>query len=429
MIFRNISIHMVKVIVIGGGFGGLNAVKALKKASLDILLVDRTNYHVFQPLLYQVATAALSVTNIASPLREILRNQSNVEVLMEEVKQIDKRAQKIYTAEGKNFAFDFLILAPGARHSYFGHDQWESFAPGLKTVADGERIREQILLAFEKAERCDDRQEAQKYLHFAIVGAGPTGVEMAGSIAEFARYTLFKNFRHINPATSKIYLVEGGDQVLPSFPRHLGEKAKKDLEKLGVDILLNSFVTQMTSEGIYMGDRFLAAPTVIWAAGNQASSLLTTLHIPLDRQGRAIVNPDLTIPDYPNIFIIGDAACCVDSQGYSLPGIAPVAIQQGRYVAHIIKENLPAKERKPFAYFDKGMIATIGSGKAIAMIGTLQFSGFIAWLIWCFIHILYLVSFRYRILVLMQWIFLYLLGRRQGRVIVQSIDYEGVNKS
>lgn len=415
---------MVKVIVIGGGFGGLNAIKTLNGTHLDVLLLDRTNHHVFQPLLYQVATAALSVSNIASPLREILRGQANVEVLMEEVNCIDKEEQKVYTKDGKSFFFNFLIVAPGARHSYFGHDQWESFAPGLKTVADGDRIREQILLAFEKAERCEDPLEAQKFLRFAIVGAGPTGVEMAGSIAEFAHRTLFKNFRHINPATSKIYLIEGANQVLPSFPPHLTEEAQKDLEKLGVDILLNTFVTNVTGEGIYMGDQFLPTPNVIWAAGNQASPLLETLHVPLDKQGRVIVNADLTIPQSPQIFVIGDAACCLDAQGQPLPGIAPVAIQQGRYVAKIIKKNIPSNKRQPFAYFDKGTIATIGRGKAIAMIRKLQFSGLIAWLIWCFIHILYIVSFRNRLLIMMQWVFLYLLGRRQGRVITHSIDYE-----
>ncbi len=413
---------MVRVIIIGGGFGGLNVAQALKKAHLDILLLDRTNHHVFQPLLYQVATAALSVSNIASPIREILKAQANVEVLMAKVDRIDKVEQKVYTSDATSFFYDFLVVAPGAQHSYFGHDQWEAYAPGLKTIADSVRIREQILLAFEKAERCLNPQEAQKYLCFAIIGAGPTGVEMAGSIAEFAHRTLFKNFRHINPANSKIYLIEGTHQVLPFFPPHLAEKAEKDLKRLGVDILLNTFVTNVTDTGIYMGNQFLPTLNVIWAAGNQASPLLKTLDVPLDQQGRAIVNPDLTIPNYSNLFVIGDASHCLDTQGQPLPGIAPVAIQQGHYVAKIIKKNLFSQQRKPFVYFDKGTIATVGSGKAVAMIRKLQFSGLIAWLIWCFVHILYLVSFRYRLLVMMQWIFLYLLGRRQGRIIMRSID-------
>lgn len=411
-----------KVIVIGGGFGGLNVVQSLKGEDLDILLLDRTNHHLFQPLLYQVATAALSTSNIASPIREILRDQKNVEVLMETVIRIDKEDKKVITDGGKSFCFDYLVVAPGACHSYFGHDEWEQFAPGLKTAGDGERIRANILSAFEKAECCENPQEAQNHLCFAVIGAGPTGVEMAGSIAEFAHRTLFKNFRRINPATSKIYLIEGTGQVLPSFSPYLGRKARKNLEKLGVDVLLNTLVTDISAEGVYMGDKFLTAPTVIWAAGNQASSLLSTLNTPLDKQGRAIVEVDLTIPSYPHIFVIGDAAHCLNAKKGLLPGIAPVAIQQGRYVANIIKKEIQAEERKPFVYFDKGTVATIGGGKAVVMIGKLQFSGLFAWLIWCFVHIFYLVSFRYRILIMMQWIFLYLLGRRQARVIIQPVN-------
>ena len=413
---------MVKVIIIGGGFGGLNAAQALKRAQVDILLLDRTNHHVFQPLLYQVATAALSVGNIASPIREILRGQPNVEVIMANVERIDKVEQKVYTTNQEVFAYDFLIVAPGTRHSYFGNDHWEAFAPGLKTVADAERIREQILLAFEKAERCKDPQQAQQYLSFAIIGAGPTGVEMAGSIAEFAHRTLFKNFRHINPATSKIYLIEGANQVLPSYPPHLAQEAFDALMKLRVDVLLNRFVTNITAEGVYMGDEFLSTANVIWAAGNQASPILNSLDIPLDEQGRVIVNSDLTIPHYSNVFVIGDAAYCLDAKGQPLVGIAPVATQQGRYVAKIIKMHIPSDQRKPFVYFDKGIIATIGRGEAVAMIRKLQFSGFIAWFIWCFVHIFYLIDFRYRLLVMIQWIFLYLFGRRQERIITQKID-------
>lgn len=411
---------MVKVIVIGGGFGGLNAIQSLKKAPVDLLLLDRTNHHVFQPLLYQVATTALSVSNIAAPLREILRNQKNVEVLMEEVALIDKVQQKVLTQSGDYFSYDFLVVASGARHSYFGHPHWEAFAPGLKTVEDGECIRQHILLAFEKAERCQDPKEAQKYLNFAIIGAGPTGVELAGSIAEFVHRTLFKNFRRINPATSKIYLIEGAGQVLPSFPAYLGEKACKDLEKLGVEVFLNCFVTNMTESGLFIGSQFLEVPNIIWAAGNQASSLLKTLDVPLDRQGRVIVNPDLTIPKFSNVFVIGDASHCLDKQGEVLAGIAPVAIQQGRYVANIIKNHISPENRKPFVYFDKGMVATIGRGKAVAVLGKLQFSGFFAWLIWCFVHIVYLISFRYRLFVLMQWMFLYVLGRRESRIIISN---------
>lgn len=412
---------MVRVIIIGGGFGGLNAAKALKRASVEVLVLDRMNHHIFQPLLYQVATAALSVGNIASPIREILRDQRNVTVLMEEVDHINKEQQTVHTAHGNVFEYDYLIAAPGARHSYFGHDQWESYAPGLKTAADALRIREHILLAFEKAERCENPLEAEKYLSFAIVGAGPTGVEMAGSIAEFAHRTLFGNFRRINPATSKIYLIEGTNQVLPSYPPKLSAQAQADLEKLGVDVLLNTIVTDINQEGVKMGNRFLPASTVIWAAGNEASPLLQTLNTPLDRQGRAIVNPDLTIPGYPNVFVIGDAAFCQNGEGQVLPAIAPVAIQQARYVAKMIKKAIPPKERKPFVYFDKGMMATIGRGKAVALFKKLQFSGFPAWALWGLIHIYFLIGFRDRILVLLQWMFWYFTGNRQVRIITKSI--------
>jgi NADH dehydrogenase len=412
---------MTKLIIIGGGFAGLNAAKALKKADVDILLIDKTNHHVFQPLLYQVATAALSVGNIASPIREILKNQMNTTVIMAQVERIDKEHQKVITTQHEIFSYDYLIVAPGTRHSYFGHDHWEAYAPGLKTVVDAVRIREHILLAFEKAEKSEDPVEAMELLTFVVIGAGPTGVEMAGSIAEFAHRTLFNNFRRIKPEKSKIYLVEGANQVLPTYPIHLAEKAQKNLEDLGVNVVLNASVTNITPESVYIGNKLIATSNIIWAAGNQASPLLKSLHVPLDRAGRAIVNSDMSIPGYPNVFVIGDAAYVLDEKGQPLPGIAPVAIQQGRYVAKIIRKNTPANKRKPFAYFDKGTIATIGRGKAVGLIRKFAFSGFFAWLIWCFIHIFYLVSFRYRILVMIQWCFWYLTGRRLVRVINRPI--------
>lgn len=411
-----------KVIIIGGGFGGINVAQSLKSANVDVLLLDRTNHHVFQPLLYQVATAALAVSNIASPIREILSKQKNATVLMENVERIDLKENRIFTGDGNHFDYDYLVVAPGSRHSYFGHDEWEKYAPGLKTVSDGVRIREQILLAFEKAERCDNPEETEKYLTFVIIGAGPTGVEMAGSIAEFAHRTLFNNFRRIRPETSQIYLIEGAGQVLPTYPSSLAQKTQKDLEKLGVTVLLNTRVTNITSKGVQIGNSFLETSNIIWAAGNQASPLIQTLGVPLDRQGRAIVNPDLTVPGYSHVFVIGDAAACKDKQGQMLPGIAPVAIQQARYVAKLIKKNIPESKRKPFIYFDKGMIATIGRGDAVAMLRRLKFSGLFAWLIWCFIHIWYLISFRNRLFVMIQWFFLYITSRRQVRVITRPID-------
>ncbi len=411
-----------KVVIIGAGFGGLNVTKALKHAAVDVLLIDRTNHHLFQPLLYQVATAALGIENIASPIREVLRNQSNVEVLMEEIEKIQKSEKKIYSKSGDIFSYDYLVVAPGSNHSYFGHDAWEADAPGLKTLEDAVRIRENILFAFEKAERSEDPKQAQQLLEFAIIGGGPTGVEMAGSLAECVHHTLFKNFRRINPAISKIYLIEATSQLLPGYPLRLAWKAQEDLKKLGVDVLLNTRVTNVTPEGIQTEDRFLPVQTMIWAAGNRASALLNTLETPLDKEGRVIVAPDLTVPGFPEIFVIGDAAHFKNSEGNPLPALAPVAIQQARYVAHVIKKDLSLTQRKPFVYFDKGMMATIGRGKAVALIRRLQISGLMAWLLWCVIHISYLISFRYRLLVMIQWMFLYLFWRRQGRVLMRPLD-------
>jgi NADH:ubiquinone reductase (H+-translocating) len=410
-----------KVIIVGGGFGGLNAAITLKKAPVEVLMIDKANHHLFQPLLYQVATAALSPGNIATPLREILAKQKNATVLLADISSINKENKEVVAANGDTFSYDYLILAPGARHSYFGRAEWETLAPGLKTLSDAVTIREKILLSYERAERCTDPAEAEKFMRFVVVGGGPTGVEMAGAIAEMAHHTLVGNFRNIKPETSKIYLVEGMDHVLPSFPKSLSEKALKDLEILGVDVLLNTLVTQITDEGVFMGDKFIETPNVIWAAGNEVSSLLKTLDVPLDKCHRVIVNPDLSIPGHPEIFVIGDAAFCCDKEGKPLPGIAPVAIQQGRYVAKLIK-NLPEQNRKPFVYFNKGLMATIGKNKAIATVGKLKMSGHLAWMAWCFIHILYLITFSNRVLVMIQWFFLYISNQRRIRLITSSVE-------
>lgn len=412
---------MPKVIIIGGGFAGVTAAKALKRVDVEILLLDRSNHHVFQPLLYQVATAALPLSNISAPLREIFKNQSNVTVLMANVEKIELGKQSIKTEDGQLFAYDYLIVAPGAKHSYFGHNHWEELAPGLKTGQDAARIRERLLMAFETAERCEDPVEAKRHLNFAIIGAGPTGVEIAGSIAELTKRTLVKNFRHIKPEESNIYLIEGEGQVLPSFPKELADKALKDLEKLGIKVYLNALVTNITPEGLYVGGQFYAVPTIIWAAGNRASSLLQTLNQPLDRQGRVLVKGDLSLQDHPNVFVVGDAATLKDQQGDMLPAIAPVAIQEARYVAGIIKKSVPLEKRVPFSYFDKGMIATIGRGRAVALFRKLQFSGYFAWLIWGFVHIFYLINFKNRLLVMIQWIFMYLTGNRPDRIIRHTI--------
>lgn len=411
-----------KVIIIGGGFGGLNAAKALKKADVDLLLVDKTNHHVFQPLLYQVASAALSSGNIAAPIREILRHQANTTVLMATIDKIELGKKQIQALSGEIYKYDYLIVAPGSTHSYFGHNDWEAFAPGLKTIPDAVRIRERILLAFERAERCDSYSEAKNYLRFVIVGGGPTGVEMAGAIAEVAHKSMFKNFRKIKPEQSEIYLVEGTDHILNTYPTRLSDIARRDLEKMGVKVLTNRMVTNINEKGVYLGEEFIETHNVIWAAGNEVPPLLKTLGTPLDRMGRAIVEHDMSVPGYPEVFVIGDAALVKSKEGQPLPAIAPVAIQQGKYVAQVITSKLSFDQRPPFQYFDKGTMATIGKAKAIALVGSFGFSGFFAWLAWGLIHIAYLVSFENRSLVMMQWIFWYFTGKRQQRLIARPIN-------
>lgn len=414
-----------KVVVVGGGFGGLNAIKRLKKSLVDILVVDKANHHLFQPLLYQVATAALSPGDIALSIREILAGQTNQMVIMGEAKSVDREKREVVMGNGDRYPFDYLILAPGASHYYFGHSEWEQFAPGLKTLYDAITIREKILLSFERAERCDSVSEAASYLRFIVIGGGPTGLEMAGAIAEIARKSLIKNFRNINPEHSEIYLIEGENQLLPTYPKRLAEKALHYLENMGVRVLLNTRVTNVTEEGVYFEGKWLRSPNIIWAAGNKASPLLESLKVPLDRSGRVIVQSDLSIPGDANIFVIGDAAAVMDpKKNQPLPGIAPVAIQQGRYVANLIRKSY--SKRKPFVYFDRGTMATIGKAKAVGMMGPFQFSGYLAWLAWCFIHIFYLIGFPNRIVVLTQWIFWYFTNQRRIRLITRSIGDESL---
>ena len=385
-------------------------------------MIDKTNHHLFQPLLYEVASAALSPGEIAIPIREILRQQENATVMMGEIVQVDKKARQLFLGNGERVDYDYLILAVGARHSYFGNDAWEKFAPGLKTIKDALTIREEILLSFEKAERLDSIVEAEKYLNFVIIGGGPTGVEMAGAISEIAHKTMFKNFRRIKPEKSKIYLVEAAPRILQAFPEKLSTKAKEGLEKLGVRVITGKKVTNITDEGVQVEETFYPCKNIIWAAGNQASPLLKTLDVPLDRQGRVIVEPDLSIPGYPEVFVIGDASTSMDKDGKPLPGVAPVAIQQGKYVASIIKKKLPKDKRPPFVYFDKGSLATIGKGKAIAWVGKLQLYGVIAWFMWCFVHIAYLIGFRNRLSVMFEWFIFYLTGQRGARLIYSSVE-------
>lgn len=411
-----------KVVIIGGGFGGLNVAKSLNSAPLDVLIVDKTNHHLFQPLLYQVATAALSPGEIGTPIREILRDQNNTTVIMGDVIKIDKQAKQITFGNGEKASYDYLVVATGARHSYFGHSEWEEFAPGLKTLQDALAIREKILVSFEKAERLQKTEEAEKYLNFICIGGGPTGVEMAGAIAEVAYKTMFKNFRHINPAHSKIYLVEALPHILPTLPQSLGSRAQKDLEKMGVIVWTNRRVMNVTSEGVQVDDEFLPCQNVIWAAGNQGSPLLKTLDVELDRAGRVMVQPDLSIPGHPEVFVIGDAANCKGADGKPLPGIAPTAIQMAKYVAHLVGKEIAPDKRKPFKYFDKGMMATIGKSKAVAVVGKFKFAGFFAWLAWSFIHIVYLIGFRNRFSVMIEWFYIFFTGQRGVRIVYKSID-------
>lgn len=415
---------VTKVVILGGGFGGINAAKALGHSKLDVWMIDKTNHHLFQPLLYQVASAALSPADIAIPIREILSSYENITVLMGEVQSIDKQKKKILMHNGDEISYEYLIVALGARHSYFGKSEWEQYAPGLKTLNDALKIRERILMSFEIAERCDRISEAEKYLNFVIIGGGPTGVEMAGAIAEIAYETMLKNFRRIDTTKTKIYLIEGSPHILPVYPEALTKKAQRYLERFGVKVMAGKRVTSITDQGVEVDGNIIPAKNILWAAGNQASPVLKSLDTPLDKQGRVIVEADLTIPDHPEIFVIGDAACAMDKKGNPLPGLAPVAVQQGNYVAQIIRRRLEKKDRPPFRYFDKGSMATIGKTKAIGMFGSLQFSGFIAWLAWCFVHILYLIGFRNRLIVLTQWLFCYFSPQRGARLIYRTIDPE-----
>lgn len=413
-----------KVVILGGGFAGISAAKAFGNSPCDVWLIDKTNHHLFQPLLYQVASAALSPADIAIPIREILNPYENITIMMGEVTQIDKEKQLITLRNGDQIGYEYLVVAVGARHSYFGNEQWEAFAPGLKTINDALKIRERILISFEKAERCDSISEAKKYLNFVIIGGGPTGVEMAGAISEIAYQTMLKDFRRIDTTKTKIYLIEGSPHILPVYPEKLSIKAKGYLEQFKVNVITGKRVTGINAEGVTVEGLFIPSENVFWAAGNQASPLLKTLDIPLDRQGRAIVDADLSIPDHPEVFVLGDAACAMDAKGKPLPGLAPVAIQQGRYVAEIVRRRLPKTARPPFKYRDKGSMATIGKTKAIGTFGRLQFSGLIAWFGWCFIHIFYLIGFRNRLAVLTQWLFAYFSSQRGARLIYRPIDEE-----
>ncbi len=407
-----------RVVIIGGGFGGITAAKLLKDYNLDITIIDKTNHHLFQPLLYQVATAALSPGDIAIPIRSIFRGRKNIEVIMAEVQSINKSESSLQLNDRKIY-FDYLIVAPGSSHSYFGNNEWEQVAPGLKSLSDALAIREKILCSFEEAEIIENKNDQEQYLTFVIVGGGPTGVEMAGAIAEIARQTMLKDFRNINPKETKIFLVEAYPRILTAYSEHLSEIAKNDLEKMGVKVLINTKVTNVSLTGVILGEEFIKTKNIIWAAGNEASLLLKSLDVELDRAGRVLVEDDLSIKGCSNIFVIGDAANLKDKNGELLPGIAPVAIQQGKYVAKLIGNDKDSSKRKPFAYFDKGTMATIGKAKAVAKIRKFEFSQFTAWFLWSFVHIFFLITFRNRFRVMAEWIWYYFTSRRGVRLITR----------
>jgi NADH dehydrogenase len=406
-----------QVVIIGGGFGGLSAARAFKRSAVGLTLIDRSNHHLFQPLLYQVATANLSPADIASPIRHILRNQSNTEVIMAEVTGIDVTRRMVAMGD-KELAFDYLIIATGARHGYFGHPEWEKDAPGLKSIADATTIRQRILYAFEEAETETDPVKRQNLLNFIIVGGGPTGVEMAGAIAELSHQALASDFRRIDPRSAKIILLEAGPRILTSFPDSLSADAKTTLEELGVEVRLDTRVDKVVNDGVIVAGELIPSQAVVWAAGVVASPAGKWLSAEMDRAGRVNVLPNLSVPGHPEIFVIGDTAASFDEKGHPLPGLAPVALQQGRYVAAAILEKIAGEtDTERFHYWDKGNLATIGRSSAVCSFGKIKISGIIAWYMWLVVHIFYLIGFRNRLMVMIEWAWAYVTFQRGARLI------------
>ena len=415
------TIGGARVVIVGGGFGGLYAARALRGKNVQVTLVDRRNHHLFQPLLYQVATAALSPGDIAHPIRAILRKQENARVLLAEAVSVDLPARRLVLKDG-SIPYDYLILAAGARHAYFGHDEWEENAPGLKSLEDALEIRRRILLAFEKAEREPDEQHGRALLTFVIVGAGPTGVELAGAIAEIARHVMVSDFRAINPRDARVILVEAGARVLPTFPEKLSDAAEDSLKRLGVEVLKNRRVTSIEPARVVLGTEMIEAETVLWAAGVTASPLAQSLGVPLDCAGRVCVEPDLTVPGHPEVMVIGDLALFTHQSGGPLPGVCPVAIQQGRHVARNILRAIDGRPSESFHYWDKGNLATIGRAQAVADLGRLRLSGILAWLAWLFVHVFFLIGFRNRFVVIFEWAWAYMTYQRGARLITGDIE-------
>jgi NADH dehydrogenase len=404
------------VVILGGGFGGLAAARALARAPVRVTVLDRHNHHLFQPLLYQVATAGLSPAEIASPIRRILSKQENATVLLAEAVGIEPASRRVRLADG-DLAYDHLIVATGATHSYFGHDDWSAHAPGLKTLDDALEIRRRVLFAFEAAERETDAERRRQWLTFVVIGGGPTGVEMAGAFAEIARHTLVRDFRRIDPRSARVVLVEAAPRVLTAYPRNLSERAVRGLEALGVQVWTGGAVTGIDGDGVQIGSDRLAARTIVWAAGVQGSPLAASLGVPLDRTGRVLVAPDLTVPGWPEVSVIGDLAA-VEFDSRPVPGVAPAAIQMGRHAAANVLRAVRGQPRLPFRYRDRGALATIGRSRAVAVLGPLRLSGFVAWVAWLAVHIFFLIGFRNRFVVMFTWAWSYLTYDRSARLIL-----------
>lgn len=405
------------VVIIGAGFGGLTAAQGLGKAPVRVTLIDKTNHHTFQPLLYQVAMAGLSPADIAQPIRSVVSGQKNTTVLMAEATRVDLRAHVVHLDDDCALLYDFVVVACGADTSYFGHDEWAKAAPGLKSIEDAIDIRQRVLLAYELAERETNPKRREELLSFVVIGGGPTGVELAGALAELARFVLDRDFRRIDPSAAKVRLLEAGPRILPSFPEDLSASAARQLAQLGVEVRTSARVSSLEQGCIRLGSERIDCSVVLWAAGVRATSLTRTLDVVLDRSGRVLVNRDLRIPGHPNAFVIGDAACVHDEDGTQLPGVSPVAMQEARAVARSIRRLIAGEETTPFRYVDKGSMATIGRRRAIAMVKRLHLSGLIAWLAWLLVHIWYLIGFKNRIVVMVNWAWSYMTYRRGARLI------------
>jgi NADH dehydrogenase len=414
----------LRVVIVGAGFGGLTAARRIARLPVQVTVVDRKNHHTFQPLLYQVATAGLSPGEIAAPIRWILRAHSNVEVLLEEVVDFNLEQKKVITKD-QTLDYDYLVIASGATHAYFGHQEWEPLAPGLKTIEDALEIRRRVLLAFELAERQAATGQGAMALNFVVIGGGPTGVELAGTLAEIARNVLKHEFRTIRPEQTRVLLIEGTPRVLGTYSEELSQKAKEQLEHLGVEVQTSALVTRVEPGAIWVGEKRIPAQVILWAAGVAASPLGRRLGVPTDRAGRVFVQPDLSIPAHPEVFVIGDLAALVDESGKMLPGVAPVAIQQGEYVARMIGRDLEHQPRRNFHYHDKGSLATIGRAAGVAQFPKFSLSGYFAWLAWLFIHIFFLIGFRNRLIVMIQWAWSYLTYERGARLITGSNELPG----